>query len=293
MPWQLALSLSIVTGTVTALVQRHYSQLSRVSPTIPPAVSYVCGVMPVGLVAGFFIFPHHIVWSWWLVLLLVLTGVSMAISNWLGFLVAGKLQVAPMQTINRLSIVSVILLGWVILGEGLSTAQFFGISLLFAAAMLAIWTPLHLRTPAAHRIPGTYRVLAIISSVLLGVGLVSEKAILGHMDIGGGFLVGWTVQSTVMVILALKAVSSHGLQQFKRRELKWSVFMGLANGLTGVFYVYAIVHADNISLVTGLGSIAFPATLLGAYVFLHEREKQPLMWASLALSLSGIIIMAL
>ena len=113
------------------------------------------------------------------------------------------------------------------------------------------------------------------------------------MQIGGGFLVGWTAQTLAMVLLATKDVSKANLRKFWGYESKWSTLMGLANGFTGVFYVYAIVHSDNISLITAVTAITLPLTILGAYVVLHEREHTNIMWLSLAISFIGLLILAI
>jgi drug/metabolite transporter (DMT)-like permease len=119
MAWQLALAVMIVASIATTLVQRHYAQKSSVPATIPSAASYLLGVLPVGLIAGFFVFPHHITWSWWLVLLLAICGASMAVSGALGFQVAGRLPVVANMTIGKVTSITTILLGWGILGEKL------------------------------------------------------------------------------------------------------------------------------------------------------------------------------
>ena len=214
----------------------------------------------------------------------------MAISNWTMFKVIGTMAVAPFQTINRFYLIVVILLGWTLLGEGLTMPQFIGATILLSGALLAIWAPLNGMAREHRKLHFVTVALALISAITLGIGLVTEKAILGHMEVGGGFLVGWTAQTIAMFALALKDTTRANLQKLNKREVKWSALMGATNGLTGAFYVYAIFHADNVSLVTSLTTIVLPLTVLGAYIFLHERENRTLMWASLGLSFVGLIV---
>jgi len=293
MTWQLAISISILANVVTVLVQRHYAQKSSAPATFPSAVSYVLGVTPIALLAGLLIFPNDITWSWWLGLLLLIQASSMAIANWTGFEAAKRLSVAPRQTIGCLSIVTAVILGWSVLGEGLNLAQFAGGILLLIAALLAIWAPTRNMDQLTKHVHIDAVVIAVISSVALGIVLVTEKAIAGHMQIGGVFLVGWTSQTAAMVLLAMKDMNKENIRKFRRYELKWSTLMGLAGGITGVFYVYAIVHADNISLVTSITAISFPLAILAAFLFLHERENKLLMWLSLLLGFTGILITSL
>lgn len=293
MTWQLALAVMVVANVTTTLVQRHYAQKSSAPPTFVAAASYVFGVLPVGLTAGFFIFPHAIRWSWWLGMLLVLEGASMAVSVSSSFWVARHLNIAANMTIGRVTSIVTVLLGWGILGEGLTTPQLIGGIILLLAALLAIWAPAKTAAGAFEHLRPSVVLLALLACTTLAIGLVTEKAILGHMQIGGGFLVGWTAQALAMLLLAAKDVGPQSLRAFRIYEFKWSALMGAVNGLTGVFYVYAIVHSNNISLVTALISIGLPLTVLGAFLFLHEREHHRLMWISLGISCIGLLVTSL
>jgi drug/metabolite transporter (DMT)-like permease len=217
----------------------------------------------------------------------------MAVAGAAGFRAATHLPIATNMTIGKVSAITTVMLGWVILDERLTLWQLLGGIILLAAALLAIWAPTknaagsfqHLRLPIV--------LLALAASIALAVGLVTEKAILGHMQVGGVFLVGWTTQALAMALLATKDISREHLQTFWKHEFKWSTLMGAVNGLTGVFYVYALFHSNNISLITALMAVVLPITVLGAYLFLHEREHHKLMWISLGISCIGLAVSSL
>ncbi len=293
MTWQLAISISIIASIFVALIQRRYAQNTTAPATFPTAVSYLLGVTPVGLIAGFFIFPNNITWSWWLGFLLFFGAFSMAIAMWTGFKAAKLLAVAPRQTIGCLSIVTAIILGWTVLGETLTATQLSGAILLLAAALLAVWAPTRGMESDAKKVHLGSVLIAVLTAISFGIGLVTEKAIAGHMDIGGVFLVGWTTQTIAMILLAAKDMSHKAFINFRSYDFKWSILMGLLSGFTGVFYVYAIVTSDNISLVTAITAISFPLTILAAYFFLHEREHRLIMWLSIALGFFGIVVTSL
>jgi len=165
--------------------------------------------------------------------------------------------------------------------------------LLLVAALLAIWAPARSSEVSFRKVHFTSVMLTLLSATALGIGLVTEKALLGHMDIGAVYLIGWSTQTLALVLLAAKDMSRKTLRQFKLRDLVSSMIMGVTGGLTGIFYVYAIFHSDNISLVTALTAVALPLTALGAYLILHEKERQKLIWASLAVSFLGLLVTAL
>jgi uncharacterized membrane protein len=294
MTWQLAIAVSITANVAAILIQRRYSQRSLVPSTFPPAISYLFGVLPVGITAGLFVFAHDIRWSLWVVLLLLIEGVAMAISGATGFYVARKLTVTSQLTIYRFCGVVVIILGWTILGEKLGLNQLLGAMLLLAASWLAIWAPIRAQQKdKTHTTDLSYLILALVSATALGIALVTEKALLGHMEVGGVFLVGWVAQTIGMSLLALKDASKETIRKITKHEFKWSVVMGLTNGLTGVFYVYSLATSDNISLITALTSLVMPLSVFGAYVFLREREKQLILWISLFVAFLGVMILSL
>lgn len=291
MSWQLAISLAILIGVARLIVTRRYAQKSALPANIPPLISYLFGVLPVGIFAALVLFPHEIHWHSTMIVLMAVLSVSMALSNWMGFVVMRKLAIAPGQTIGMLSYVGVVLLGWTLLGEGLTTQQFVGGGILLVAALLAIWAPTKTRLGDFKRISTRTLLIAIGSALLLSIGLVTEKKLLEYTDIGGIFLVSWPIQTLGMLLLAIKDVKRSTLQKLNASELRNSALIGLANGLNGVLYIYAIYHADNISLVTILGTVSFPLTILAAYIFLREREHHRIMWLSLGIALVGLLIM--
>ncbi|HUB93982.1 MAG TPA: EamA family transporter [Verrucomicrobiae bacterium] len=293
MNWQLAISISIVANVTTTLIQRRYSLRSEAPETFPSATSYLLGVMPVGITTGLFILPHHVNWSWWLDLLLLICASSMAVSGWIGFRAVKLLPIAAYQTIGRFTSIVAITIGWVVLREGLSLAQLIGAIVLLAAALLAIWAP-------AKNIAATERTvhfravfLTLIAATTLGIGLTAEKGILGHMQPGAVLIFGWGSQTIAMLLLALKDVNRENIRKFRPYEIKWSTLMGFVNGITGAFYVYSLSKSNNISLITALTAITLPLIALSGHFLLGERENQKLMWVSVGISFVGLLVSAL
>src|SRR6187402_1931086 len=119
MSWQVALALFYLTVIAQALLQRSYSQRSKLPESFPPAISYLIGVTPLGIIVGLFL-SHHVIWSWWLILLLAIEGIFIGLYNWLSFRAVKRLPLARFQTIYQSYEIVVILLGWMLLNERLS-----------------------------------------------------------------------------------------------------------------------------------------------------------------------------
>jgi drug/metabolite transporter (DMT)-like permease len=292
MSWQIAISLSVLANVLTSLIQRHYSQKSSAPASFPPAVSYLFGVTPLGIIVGLSL-SHHVHWTWWVGFLLFLNASIMALSNWIGFKAVKRLPVTQNQTIGQFYEVVVVALGWIFLGEGLSKFQFIGALLLLIAALLAIRAPMSVSDRARRKVHIQSVGLTLATAITLGTALVVEKAALGHMDIGAYLIFGYSAQTLAMLVLATKDIRRETLRKFGKDEIKWSAGMGWANAVTGVFYVIAIVRSNNISSVTAVAAITLPLVAFGAYIILKERDNQRLLWLGLAIGLLGLLVSAI
>ncbi len=289
MSWQAAIGFSILASIITILVQRGYSLKSLVPDTFPPATSYLLGVMPIGIIIGLSL-PHGIHWGWWVGLLLIICAATMAISYWINFKAVKLMPVAPYQTMTRFTNILTIALGWLLLGEKLNLYQLSGAALLLLAAALAAWAPIRRIKQAEQRLHWQSVTLTLIAASLLGISLVTEKAILGHAQVGGVLIFGWGAQTLAMLLLALKDFNRTNFRKYKWYELRWSWLMGLANGISGAFYVYALNKSNSISIITALTAIALPLTVFGAHIFLKERDNSKLILLSLTLCFVGLLV---
>jgi drug/metabolite transporter (DMT)-like permease len=292
MPWQIAITISILAITATSLIRRHHSQRSHAPPSFPPAISFVFGIAPLGIIAGLLL-PHQVEWTGRLILLLIIISSATAVGNWLGFIANKRLSATRFMLVTRAQSIMIILMGWLILNERLSPKELVGAAFLITASALAIAAPVEKFEKSKQIIHSQAIVLALVACFMGAIGLVTEKAALGHMDIGAYLIFGYSAQALGIALLALKDVNRASLSRLTKKELKWSTAMGLANGFGGVFYVTALVNSDNISLVTAVGAIGLPLLALGAYVILKEKENQKLLWISLVLGFTGLLISAL
>lgn len=292
MSWQIALILLYAAYVGQALWQRTYSQKSSLPETLPPAISYLLAVTPLGIVVGLFI-RHSVHWSAWLLLLLAIEGTFIGLFNWLMFMAIKRLPVATFQLIFQSYAIVTIALGWVLLHETLSALQVVGSLLLLGAAVLATQAPAAVIDilPKDHHTKAIG--LTVLAALTLGIGLVTEKAALRHMDTGAYFIFGFATQTLALTLLAAKDIRRYTITAIRRHDLQRSFVMGLFSVFVGFFYIYAIVRSNNISLITALAAFSLPLTVLASHVFLREREHAGRMAFAAALGCVGIILTAI
>lgn len=292
MNWQTGLVLFYVAFVAQSLLQRSYSQKSRLPESFPPAFSYLLGVTPLGIIVGL-VLKHHVHWSGWLILLLAIEGTFIGLYNLLSFQAIRRLPVARFQTLYQSYEIVVILLGWALLSEKLNSHQMAGGILLIIAAVLAIRSPQKNRQELSRSIDGYAVILTVAAAIVMGIGLVAEKAALKYMDLGAYFIFGYFTQTLSLLLLASKDVSKKTLHSIKTYDLKRQLAMGCLSACIGFFYIVAIVKSDNISLITALSAFSLPLVVLAANVFLGERDDLRTLWSAAALGCIGLLVSAL
>jgi drug/metabolite transporter (DMT)-like permease len=278
------------------LSAKHYSKdpthKSQLPESFPPAISYLIGVTPLGIVVGLFM-RHHVSWSWWLVFLLVTEGIFIGLYNFISFMAIRRLPLVRYQTIYQSYELVVIVLGWTLLKERLSAPEVIGALLLLLAALIAIRAPVKSPQELHTSVRTSAVTLTLLAALVMGIGLVTEKAALRHMDMGAYFIFGYGTQTLAVLALAAKDVSKETLHRFKRYDFKRSLLMGILSATTGFFYIAAIVKSNNISLITALAAFVLPLVVLGGYLILRERDSQKALWGGMAIGFVGLIISAL
>lgn len=290
MNWHVSLLFFYVFSVAKSLGQRRYLRKTGLPSSVVASMNYVLGLWPLGVVVGLML-PHHVQWSWWLVFLLVVEGLAIGFYNKLSFRAIKRLPIAHFQTLNQSFNIFVILGGWLLLGEVLNTTQLIGVAFIIAAAVLSAFAAR--KKTAKHAVhPGTTR-LVIISAVILSVGLIAEKAALGHMDIGAYYILGIGSQALFVTLIALKDMNRKLWAAVTHSDIRNNVVVGALSGLAGFCYLYTVNAANNISLIVSLNSFVLPLTALASYWLLHEREDQKRLWGSIVLGVIGICIAAL
>ena len=290
MDWHVSLLFFYVFSVLKALGQRRYLRKTGLPSSVVASMNYLLGIFPLALVVGLLL-PHSVTWGWWLVVLLVVEGFAIGLYNKLSFRAIKRLPISHFQTLNQSSTIFIIIGGWILLGETLSVPQLIGVSFILGAAVLAAFAA-KAKAHAQTIPPGTVQ-LVIVAAIILSVGLIAEKAALGHMDMGAYFIFGIGSQAPFVTLIALKDVNKQVRKAISHSDIRNNVVIGMLGMLGGMSYLYTVNTANNISLIVSLNSFVLPLTALGSYWLLHEREDQRKLWGSIALGMIGVAITAL
>jgi len=289
MSWHVSLLIFYVFSVCKALGQRRYLRKTGLPSSVVASMNYMLGIWPLGIVVGLML-PHHVSWSWWVVFLIVFEGFTIGMYNKLSFRAIKRLPISHFQTLNQSFNIFVIFGGWILLSEKLSATQLIGVAFILGAAVLSAYAAKTRKS--SHKIqPGTTR-LVIVAAAILSIGLIAEKAAIGHMDIGAYFIFGFGSQAIFTTLIALKDANKEVRAAISRSDIRNNVIVGMVSAVSGFLYLYTLNAANNISLIISLSSFVLPLTALASYWLLHEREDQKRLWASIFLGTIGLCITA-
>lgn len=290
MSWHFSLILFYIFSVSKALSQRRYLRNSELPSSVTAAMNFVLGILPLAVILGL-VLPHHVEWSIWVATLLLIDGLAIGFYNKFSFRAIKRLPITHYQTLEQSFNVFVIFGGWVLLGEVLTLTQFIGASFIIGAAVLSAFA-----AKSKHRTqliqPGTVK-LVIVAAIILSIGLLAEKAALGHMDIGAYFIFGIFSQTLFVIIIGSRDFNKKVRAKISHVDIRSIAIVSVLSAFSGFLYLYTLNTANNISLIISLSSFVLPLTALASYWLLHERGNQKLLWTSIALGVVGICITAL
>ena len=197
--------LFFATSVSLNLWRRYFSQKNKLHDKVTPALSYILGVVPLGIIVGLALGDVKADITAKLLFQLVFMALCIGLFNWLSFKSLKQLSVAAFLTLLQLATVTSIILGWVLLGEGLESLQVLGSILLLYGAVLAAQAH-----QSKRKVPfrGSAASLAVIGAVSLGAGVATEKAILEHVSLSWYFIYGFGLQALALVIIGSKQLAA-------------------------------------------------------------------------------------
>lgn len=290
MTWQVSLIFFFLFSVALALWRRFYSQKSKIQGRSAPALSYVLGVFPLGLIVGLLMGDISVSWSASTVFVLLVMATGVSVFNWLVFQVSKQLSVALFQTLFRFQAITVIVLGWIFLDEKLTSGQIIGSILLIVGAIIAAQAQQD--TKKSTHTKGSVILLAIVASISLGIGIIGEKAALGHMSLSAYYIIGYGMQTLALLVIAQKDLRSLNMKKVTKPDWIGTFLMGALSACAGFFFIYSLRNADNAGLVSAAASFQMPLIAIAGYFILKEKEIGWRLAVGFALSFIGLLVTA-
>jgi drug/metabolite transporter (DMT)-like permease len=284
--WVITFSLFLLFATANTLWNRHLAQRSRIPLTLPPALSFLVALLPIGVVASRFLGEYWISLESKTLFLLIATGTLIGLYNWLSFVGNKTVNVASSQVISQLYIITAALAGWLILGEPLSQNQLIGGALLFISAVTA-----SVASGSRKQNINKGILYFFAAAAALGLGLVAEKATLDNMSFSAYLVVGFASQTIALLIIARKDLSY--IPRLKRNQWAGIALKGSLTAIAGLMYLLTLQSLANVSVTVLLTTAQVPIAVLASYYILREKKNLKAAYIACGIATIGLVIFSL
>jgi drug/metabolite transporter (DMT)-like permease len=285
MTWQLLLGLFLILSSTVYVLRRKLAQVIPEHNRFVNWFVFQWVLFPVGLITALIIRPDLAI-GWQNLALLLVGELVFPAVNLLAYRASKDIDAGLYTILTNLAPLITIASAWLLLREGLTGHQLVGAGIILFSAFLAS-SPTLLRR---HQTNLTGISIALISVLLLGLGITYERFMLTHIEFGAYVLYGWGAQALWMTILAWS--QRKHMELLKRPELaKQIIVYGLAFALQGLCFVGALQLSGNASLIAASRSFLSVLVVLAAYFVLRERGHLWLKISAALFGASGLIIL--
>ncbi len=291
MNWLIFITLSVVTGSLGAILQRvlmknkisgsySYSALSQIISAI------VCLI--IALFIGSQNFPTiEQTFSNNLYIFILFSSVLYALHAAFGFKSLQTVEVSRFTVIYSFRSVVTIFAATMFLDEKLTFVQMTGALLILSAIIF-------LNTKSLKGIFNFSRgeIYALLASITFGIATVSDKYLLDWFDYVPYLFIDFIVPGIILFLVRPKTVQeSVGLLKDKLgpKILLFSTLYAIA----AITFFAALTQADNASLVSGVGQVGSIVTVLLGIVLLRERKDLSKKLIAASLSFVGLILLVI
>jgi drug/metabolite transporter (DMT)-like permease len=173
-----------------------------------------------------------------------------------------------------------IILATLLLREGLTPMQMIG-TVFLLIGMVVVSKKHHIGRLKFDK----YFLLMLLSGVLLGILLTTERALQLATGITAGTLISWWSQCLVLGVIVL-AMRTKG--KYSARDV---VVSGGLNFLHSFSWVLLLFTVGNLSLVSAVTTFKVVVVFVAAAIFLKEREDLPRKILGSLIALAGLLLM--
>jgi drug/metabolite transporter (DMT)-like permease len=241
---------------------------------------------PIGFLYSFTFHPNLAI-GWPNLAIIAIGSLIFPIVNIVAFKANKDVDVGVYSIIANLMPVITIITAWGLLGDTLTPRQMLGAAILLFSSIIIMLPQL------SHRSRSSVKgmLLAVLSTVLLGLGITYERFVLGRIDFGAYLVIGWGAQSLWM--LALAWPERHKLKKLMG-EGKWKRIYAytLSTTFRSLCFITALRLAQNASLVSSAISFTAVMVVLAGYIYLKEKEWVWLKVGSALVGTAGLIILS-
>lgn len=253
--------------------------LAKDKRTSDAAYAITAGWFVVLYIAGLFMLPglgqvhlSSLTHYWWRFLF---GGASFALTNIFTYRMLVYLDAGVGTIFSSLNTLFTVVGSGLLLHEDLSNLQIVGAACLLVSVIYASLAahPSHTKLHRRNLIIGLG--YAVVVAIFYAIASVNEKSLLGHVSSGDYILFGWGGQALLAVAVAW-LVQPKAFKVLRRSSVAtWTVILGVMRAVSGLCFILALIHSNNVGLVTVVSNFKLIIVVLLGIWLLRERQKVP------------------
>lgn len=292
MSWQLLITLQTITVAVSTVSIRAITRQKKLSNSIfaingIQSVIYFTGVLCLLPLIGSIEFGKI---NDYLVFLIG-GGLLFAIGNACGFKVLSHLDAGFGSILSTLGTIFTIIFAGLFLNEELSLQQAVGSVILIGAISYGLLVARqHHKGKKNHRAWLIGFIFAAISGLFIGLALVNEKYLLGHMGTSTVMFYVIGVQMIGSLVLGA-ALEPRGYLLIKNKTIMGlNIIGGGLRSVSAVLFILALVKSNNVAVVGVIENFRLVIIILLAALILKERDRLKQKFLAACGAICGLVI---
>ncbi len=224
-------------------------------------------------------------------LYLVGGGALFAVGNACGFKVLSHLDAGFGSILGTLGTIFTIIFAGIFLNEELSLQQAAGSIILLGAICYGLLVARqHHKGKKNHRAWLWGFIFAVISGFFIGLALVNEKYLLGHMNTST--VLFYVIGAQMVSSLLLGAILEPKGYKLVRDKavMKLNIFAGSLRSVAAVLFVLALVKSNNVAVIGVIENFRLVIIIMLAAILLKERDKLGQKFVAACGAIAGLAI---
>jgi len=218
--------------------------------------------------------------------LLVLNGFCFGIGTGVAYLAFRDQDAGVVNTNLMIRVPVAAMLAVILLGQSLSPQNLFGALLVIFGVFLASY----ISSEKASWRPKKSTIYALVAGALMGIGIVSEKLTLTHIDINTFIVTSFPFEMLFLVIFTIPSLKKWP-QILDKSLIVPTISMGVIRFIGGFLFIWALANSMNTSLIAASSGLQAVFTVMLAALLIGETNNLFKKLIAAAIVCAGILLM--
>jgi drug/metabolite transporter (DMT)-like permease len=281
MTWQIILTISVFSISLSYLFQRRLAEKSKINP-ITLAIGFQ---LIVGIIIGIFAFIHgfHIPDLSPILLNLFLMVFLNSVGNITRFSSLKYIELSEFMILFQISVVTTVVISILFLKDKFLPINILGLVFVLSGAILVSWKSQKFALSKGE-------IFALLSGVCLGAEMANDAFIVRGFDVPTYLFFALMIPGTITWMFYFRKTKDlKNLFQKSQIKVFGAATIFYAISVVAVFLSYQI--GRNMARISSIYASSIILTVILAIIFLKERKKLPIKIIAAILGTIGVILL--